>query len=118
MLASILIINLFAKFKQEGLTASAVVGRISKYENSGEINFRIAEKQKAMDVVKDHFFAQASPTLFLDFDGYRVEYADWWFNIRPSNTEPYLRLLVEAKTAALLQEKTETIKQLLSTFQS
>lgn len=118
LLASILIINLFAKFKQEGLSASAVVGRISKYENSGEINFRIAEKQKAMDVVKDHFFAQASPTLFLDFDGYRVEYPDWWFNIRPSNTEPYLRLLVEAKTAALLQEKTETIKQLLSTFQS
>jgi len=118
MLASILIINLFAKFKREGLSASAVVGRICKYQNSGEINFRIAEKQKAMDTVKDYFFAQASPTLFLDFDGYRVEYADWWFNIRPSNTEPYLRLLVEAKTAALLAEKTETIQKLLSTFQS
>jgi len=118
MLASILIINLFAKFKREGLSASAVVGRICKYQNSGEINFRIAEKQKAMDTVKDYFFAQASPTLFLDFDGYRVEYADWWFNIRPSNTEPYLRLLVEAKTASLLAEKTETIQKLLSTFQS
>ena len=118
MLASILSINLFAKFKREGLSASAVVGRICKYQNSGEINFRIAEKQKAMDTVKDYFFAQASPTLFLDFDGYRVEYPDWWFNIRPSNTEPYLRLLVEAKTAALLAEKTETIQKLLSTFQS
>ncbi|HBG69432.1 MAG: phosphoglucomutase [Bacteroidetes bacterium GWF2_43_63] len=118
ILASILIINLFAQFKREGISASAVVGRICKYQNSGEINFRIAEKQKAMDAVKDHFFAQASPTLFLDFDGYRVEYPDWWFNIRPSNTEPYLRLLVEAKTAELLQEKTETINKILANFQS
>ncbi|MPM43587.1 hypothetical protein SDC9_90264 [bioreactor metagenome] len=109
---------MFAKFKREGLTVSAVVGRIRKYENSGEINFRIAEKQKAMDAVKDYFEAEASPTLFLDFDGYRVEYPDWWFNIRPSNTEPYLRLLVEAKSAALLEEKTNKIKEILSNFQS
>ncbi|MGD9492918.1 MAG: phosphomannomutase/phosphoglucomutase [Bacteroidales bacterium] len=118
ILASILIINLFAQFKREGLTASAVVGRIRKYENSGEINFRIAEKQKAMDAVKNYFESEASPTLFLDFDGYRVEFPDWWYNIRPSNTEPYLRLLVEAKTTTLLNEKVNKIREILATFQS
>jgi len=118
VLASILIINLFARFKREGLSASKVVGRIRKYDNSGEINFRIEKKQEAMDAVKDYFFAQGSPTLFLDFDGYRVEYPDWWFNIRPSNTEPFLRLLVEAKDAALLSEKTKKIHEILESFQS
>lgn len=117
ILASILITNLFSRFKREGLKASDVIGRICKYENSGEINFRIAQKQEAMDAVKDYFFAQQSPTLFLDFDGYRVEYTDWWFNIRPSNTEPYLRLLVEAQNQLLLQEKTEKIKEIINHFQ-
>jgi phosphomannomutase len=118
ILASILIVNLFARFKREGLKASEVVGRICKYENSGEINFRIKHKQQAMDAVKDFFAEQQKPTLFLDFDGYRVEYPDWWFNIRPSNTEPYLRLLVEAQNADLLKEKIEKIKEIINRFQS
>ena len=71
-----------------------------------------------MNAVKNYFESEASPTLFLDFDGYRMEFPDWWFNIRPSNTEPYLRLLVEAKTTALLNEKVNKIREILTTFQS
>ena len=51
-----------------------------------------------------------------DFDGYRVEFPDWWFNIRPSNTEPYLRLLAEAKTQQMLDEKLKKIKEIIGTF--
>ena len=40
----------------------------------------------------------------MDFDGYRVEFPDWWFNVRPSNTEPYLRFICEATTKTLLDE--------------
>jgi phosphomannomutase len=49
--------------------------------------------------------AQEKATAFMDFDGYRVEFPNWWFNIRPSNTEPYLRFLCEATSAQLLKEK-------------
>jgi phosphomannomutase len=52
----------------------------------------------------------------MDFDGYRVEFDDWWFNIRPSNTEPYLRLLLEAKTPELLNQKLEMALQVLEPF--
>ena len=45
-------------------------------------------------------------------DGITVQYADWWFNVRPSNTEPLLRLVLEARTKALMDEK----KQLLLGF--
>ena len=118
ILAAILIINLFAKFKRENKKASEVIAKIRKYENSGEINFRINEKQKAMDCLKDHFTKNNPPTLFLDFDGYRIEFADWWFNIRPSNTEPWLRLLVEAKSSNLLKQKVDEINEILSPFVS
>jgi phosphomannomutase len=45
-----------------------------------------------------------------------VEFPDWWFNIRPSNTEPYLRLLMEARTEGLLKEKREFIENILKPF--
>ena len=41
----------------------------------------------------------------MDFDGYRIEFPEWWFNIRPSNTEPYLRFICEAGSKELLDEK-------------
>ena len=52
----------------------------------------------------------------LDFDGFRLDYKDWWFNIRPSNTEPYIRFVVEANDHELMKEKVETIKNILYKF--
>ena len=46
-------------------------------------------------------------------DGVTVDFKDWWFNCRPSNTEPFLRLNIEAKTQDLLDEKFEDIQKLL-----
>ena len=105
LLASIILLNIVAGFKKEGKTLSQAIAEIVRYQNSGEINYRIEDKKGAMDAVKDYFMAQEKATAFMDFDGYRVEFPDWWFNIRPSNTEPYLRFICEATSAQLLQEK-------------
>ncbi len=48
-----------------------------------------------------------------DLDGVTVQYKDWWFNVRPSNTEPLLRLNVEAKNADLLKDKFDELKGML-----
>ena len=69
-----------------------------------------------MDAVRDYFTQTELATASYDFDGYRVEFADWWFNIRPSNTEPYLRLLAEAKTEQMLSEKLDKIKAIIGQF--
>lgn len=116
ILASILVMRILKQHKAEGWSFSQLISRIRKYENSGEINYRIEQKQEAMDKVKDHFFNIKQPDAFYDFDGYRIEYADWWFNIRPSNTEPYLRLIVEAENEALLKAKTAEIEEILKPF--
>ena len=115
LLAAILIINVVAKMKAQGVSLSQLIGRIEKYQNSGEINFRLEDKKGAMDAVRDYFMQTEKSTAYMDFDGYRVEFPDWWFNIRPSNTEPYLRFLCEATTKELLDEKVAKVREILTT---
>ncbi len=114
LLASMIILNAVASLKKEGRTLSQLIGEIEKYQNSGEINFRIEDKAGAMDAVRDMFMAQEKHTAYMDFDGYRVEFPQWWFNIRPSNTEPYLRFICEATSRELLDEKVGAVRKLLT----
>ncbi len=114
LLASILILNVVAEMKQNGVSLSQLIGRIEKYQNSGEINFRIEDKKGAMDAIRDYFMNGEQSTAYMDFDGYRVEFPQWWFNIRPSNTEPYLRFICEASSKELLDEKVSAVRKILS----
>ena len=116
ILASILILNVVAKMKAQGVSLSQLIARIEKYQNSGEINFKLERKQEAMDAVRDYFMSKEKATASMDFDGYRVEFPDWWFNIRPSNTEPYLRFLCEATSQELLDEKVAKVREIVSQF--
>ena len=101
IMASLIVLGIVSNFKKQGISFSDLIKNITKYANSGEINYRIEEKTKAMDAVKTNFMDIENPVAYYDFDGYRIEFENWWFNIRPSNTEPYLRLLVEADNKTL-----------------
>ena len=116
LLAASIVLRLLAEFKRKGRTMSSIVKEISPYYNSGEINFKLDRKQEAMDAVRDHFSGLEKPERFLDFDGYRLDYPDWWFNIRPSNTEPYLRFLAEAKSKQKLDEIVAQVSEIIRTF--
>ena len=116
LLAASIILRLLNEFKKQGKTMSQIVKEISPYYNSGEINFKIEEKQKAMDAIRDHFVSLAKPENYLDFDGYRLDYPDWWFNVRPSNTEPYLRFLAEAKDADKLKGICDTVRGIVDRY--
>ena len=115
LLASVILLNIVLDLKNEGKTLSQAIAEIVRYKNSGEINFRLEDKKGAMDAIKEHFMQAQKATAFMDFDGYRVEFPDWWFNIRPSNTEPYLRFICEATSDALLQEKIAETEKILTT---
>ncbi len=115
LLAAILILNVVAKMKAKGVSLSQLIAGIEKYQNSGEINFKLEDKKGAMDAVRDYFMNTEKSTAYMDFDGYRVEFPDWWFNIRPSNTEPYLRFLCEATSEELLDEKVAKVREILTT---
>ena len=113
MLASIIVLRIVSALKAKGLTLSGEIDKIARYKNSGEINFRVDDKKGAMDAVRDYFLGQEKAEAFMDFDGYRAEFPDWWFNIRPSNTEPYLRFICEATKDEVLQEKIAKVKEII-----
>lgn len=114
ILASLFVLEVVAKFKAQGRSLASLIDGIRKYENSGEMNFTIEKKKEAMDAVRDYFLSRETPTASYDFDGYRVEFPNWWFNIRPSNTEPYLRFIAEASSSELLQEKIRAVRLILN----
>lgn len=113
MIAAQVILHVVSDMKHKGISLSQLIAQIATYRNTGEINFKIEDKKAAMEALREHFCAQETYTKFMDFDGYRIEFKDWWFNVRPSNTEPYLRLLMEAKTQALLDAKLAEARKIL-----
>ena len=115
LLASLIVLRIVTTLKKQGLTISGEISKLKTYFNSGEINFRVENKQGAMDAVRAHFESTARPDVTMDFDGYRLEFPQWWFNIRPSNTEPYLRFICEAASSDLLDEKISETQKILET---
>ncbi|MHC4658782.1 MAG: phosphomannomutase/phosphoglucomutase [Planctomycetota bacterium] len=96
---------------EAGVPISELVKPLRRYYHSGEINFKVEDKQARMDELARRYGDGQIDHL----DGVTVRYKDWWFNCRPSNTEPLLRLNVEAKTKELLHEKLAEIEEQLGT---
>lgn len=117
-LAALIILTQINKAKQKGITLSGMINNIKRYYGSGEINLHIENKKEAIEALVASFTQCEKPVASYDFDGYRIEFPDWWFNIRPSNTEPYLRLLVEAKTPELLTLKVNDALKILETYKA
>jgi phosphomannomutase len=81
-----------------------------RYADSGEINIEVANQHDAIDRVGAAYGPGAHPGATQDrMDGLTVDLGDWWFNLRPSNTEPLLRLNLEAATAADCERRTDEI---------
>jgi phosphomannomutase len=88
---------------------SALVAPLRKYAKAPEMNFAIEDKAEAIKMLQARYRDGEQLTL----DGLTVSYPDWWFNVRPSGTEPLLRLNIEANTAELLEKKKEELFALL-----
>ena len=101
---------------REGKKLSELVGeRMKKYPCSGEINRKVADAGLAMHEVEKRFAVGNCQVERLD--GLSVEFEDWRFNLRASNTEPVIRLNVETKgNEALMQQKTAEILEFLESF--
>ena len=99
---------------QENQLLSQITQRFDKYPSSGEINFQIPNKTKVIDEIEKIYKEKAKSTDRID--GITVWFGDWWFNVRPSNTEPLLRLNVEAKNQELLNLKKREIIDFLKCY--
>lgn len=113
IMACLIALDVFAKMKKQGVSVSALIAKITAYVSTGEINFELEQKQEAMDAIRDHFLAKEKVISSVDFDGYRCDFADWWFNVRPSNTEPYLRFIAEAKDPEKLKQAVTEVQNII-----
>ena len=116
-LAALRILGELAKAKAAGKTFSEMMRPISGvYANSGEMNFKVDDKDAAISRVlaaaKERLPREIGRS---EMDGIRLEYDEGWVNIRKSNTEPYLRLIVESDTVARLRDWTEILTNALAT---
>lgn len=84
---------------------SSVIAGFARYYFSGEMNFTVANGAEIVRKVKDDYSAGA----LTEIDGIRIDFPDWWFNLRVSNTEPLLRLVVEAATEERLAQRKEEL---------
>jgi len=90
---------------EENKKASELVKEIDRYFRSGEINSQVEDiSNKLKEIEKIYSNGKID-----HLDGLTVEFDNWWFNVRPSNTEPLLRLNVEAESPELLQQKTQEL---------
>ena len=106
MITLVHVINIISETK---VPISKLISPLRRYHSSGEMNFEVENKQSKMDELTRRYNDGQIDHL----DGVTIGYKDWWFNCRPSNTEPLLRLNVEAKSKELLDEKLSKITEQL-----
>jgi phosphomannomutase len=96
-----------------GVPLSELRKPFERYAGSGEINTEVRNPAETVEAIS-HYYAEARPEATQSFmDGATVDFGDWWFNIRPSNTEPLVRLNVEAADRASCNQRTEEVLALI-----
>ncbi|MFT7679358.1 MAG: phosphomannomutase [Planctomycetota bacterium] len=115
VIAMVRALNLISAEKVNGRTFSSLVADLRRYHSTGEINFRVEDKAAAIERLEKNYADGRQDHL----DGITVEYGQlgddewWWFNVRQSNTEPLLRLNLEASSAALRDRRRDELIGLL-----
>ena len=95
-----------------GRPISELIAPYKKYYQSPEINMKVTDADKALRTMKEKFAEYDMEEL----DGVTIKAGDWWFNLRKSNTEPVVRMRVEAEDNVVLDEKVEELKSMLDTM--
>ena len=91
----------------ENKPLSQILQPLDRGVRSGEINSTVNDAQGKLKAIEEHFSQGAQSVDHLD--GLTIDYGDWWFSVRPSNTEPLLRLNVEANTRELMEQKRDEL---------
>lgn len=107
MIAFLVLLQIISK---DGHKVSEIIKKLTPYAKGAELNFKVENKETILEKVKDKYKDGEQDFL----DGITVEYKDWWFNVRPSNTEPLLRLTIEADNKSILDIKTKELKNFIS----
>jgi len=99
------LLKVLALATREGKPFSQLIAPLQRYFASGEINSEVEDKEGKIEELAEAYADGEA----LRLDGLSVAYDDWWFNVRPSNTEPVLRLVVEARTRGHMEARRDAL---------
>jgi len=108
-MTTLAVITLLNLLNETGKTMSQLTENLKRYSHSGEINSDVEDKAGMMNKLKELYKEGTLDEL----DGVRIDFPDWWFNVRASNTEPKLRLNLEAKTKELMEQKRDELLNII-----
>jgi len=111
IIAALLVLELIS---EQNLKLSQLVKQYDKYPSISEINFEVKDKQTVMKQIEKQYKDKADSTDWLD--GISIWFSDWWANVRPSNTEPLLRLNLEANNQTILDQKTSEFVKIIESL--
>lgn len=105
-LAALMILSVMSETEQ---TASELARDLKRYTHSGEINSEVKNKDAVLKKLEEKY----ADGKISHLDGVKIDFPEWWFNVRPSNTEPLLRLNLEANTEKLMKEKRDEVLNII-----
>ena len=111
MIASLIVAEIVSK---ENKPLSKLLNEFRKYSTLEETNFKVEDKNKKLKEIED-YYKKKKPKKIIKIDGISIEFDDFWLNVRPSNTEPLLRVNMEAKSKEILEEKKGELIKLIET---
>ncbi len=109
IIASLIVCEIISK---ENKKLSELLKEFEVYFKIEETNFKVEDKVKKIQEIKEHY-KKKNPEKIMTMDGISIYFDDWWFNVRPSNTEPLLRLNLEADSKELMEEKKEEVSKVI-----
>jgi len=103
------IFTVIKKMSESRTSLSQLISPFNVYFHSGEINFKVSSPKKVIEEIEKKYEKGKISRI----DGLRIDFDDWWFCVRASNTEPLLRLVLEAKTKKKMEDKKREISSLI-----
>ena len=108
----LLVLKFLVFLGEQGKTLSEIVAPFARYANSGEMNLKLPSREIGLQKIAEVKARYAEGNMS-ELDGVSVEYPDWWFNLRMSNTEPLIRLTVEAISEPVMEQKKKQLLEML-----
>jgi phosphomannomutase len=107
-------LHAIAALLETNLSLSELIAEFDRYSQSGEINTKVVDQAGAISRIREHYQSLPERLEFDELDGLTVSAPNWWFNVRASNTEPLLRLNVEATSNEELERIKTTVLELMN----
>ena len=109
IITSLIVAEIVSK---ENKHLSELLKEFEAYSKIEETNFEVKDKIKKMQQIKE-YYKNKKPKKIIEIDGISIYFDDWWLNVRPSNTEPLLRLNLEAVNGKVMKEKMEEVVRII-----